>query len=356
MKKMRPEGRDVHGNEMRHNPVSDQWVIYSLSRRKRPSDMAGARSERESRPDYDEQCPFCPGHERELPGIILECRGGESPWRLRVVENKFPALTPGGDLQRKRHGLYLCMQGYGHHEVVIESPVHNRQIPLMTQDEVEMIIEAYHRRYLDLMKLERNMLIVIFRNYGSRAGASLAHPHSQIISTGLVPEHVREQEYRAQRYFDDWGHCLYCDLLEEELAAGERIINENPSFVSFIPYAAERPFEIWVMPRSHKAHFGDVSEREKSDLAACMRILLRMLRQTLNDPDYNYVIHSSAKYRSGEPQAHWFLKISPRLTTRAGFEIGSGMSINTSLPEEDAAFLRAGGQGVAGGEKNATQI
>ena len=170
MKKMRPEGRDVHGNEMRHNPVSGQWVIYSLSRRKRPSDMAGARSERESRPDYDEQCPFCPGHERELPGIILECRGGESPWRLRVVENKFPALTPGGDLQRKRHGLYLCMQGYGHHEVVIESPVHNRQIPLMTQDEVEMIIEAYHRRYLDLMKLERNMLIVIFRNYGSGLG------------------------------------------------------------------------------------------------------------------------------------------------------------------------------------------
>ena len=343
MKSVRPPAHPLHGNELRHNPVTGQWVIYSLSRRKRPMDMAGAHENTTGRPAYDEQCPFCPGHEQELPNVLLECRRQEPLWQLRVVENKYPALTPRGDLQRTRQGLYLHMEGYGHHEVVIESPVHNRQIPLMSDDEVKTIIEAYHRRYLDLMQHERNMLIVIFRNYGQRAGASLAHPHSQIISTGLVPEHIREQEYRAQRYFDEWGHCIYCDMLEEELSAGTRIVHEDSSFVSYIPYAAEQPFETWIMPRIHRAHFGEFSEQEKSDLASTLRTLLQILHRKLGDPDYNYVIHSSAKYRSGEPQVHWFLKIRPRLTTRAGFEIGSGMSINTSLPEEDAAFLGAHG-------------
>ncbi len=316
--------------------------------------MVGAGEGSRAEPAYDEHCPFCPGHEQDLPPVLLEYGRGDSPWQIRVVENKYPALTPEGDLKRVCQGIYMKMEGYGHHEVLIESPVHNRQIPAMTGGEVEMIVDAYHRRYLELIRLEKNLLVVIFRNCGRRAGASLAHPHSQIISTGVVPGHVREQEYRAQQYFDQWGSCMYCDMIAEELSAGIRIIHANRSFVSFVPYAAAQPFEIWIMPRVHKAHFGDISAEEKADLASSLHAMLRRVQGRLNDPDYNYVIHSSAKYRTDEPQAHWFLQIGPRLTTRAGFEIGSGMSINTSLPEEDADFLRSDPPLEKGG-RNASQ-
>ncbi|HPD20593.1 MAG: galactose-1-phosphate uridylyltransferase [Desulfomonilia bacterium] len=329
----------MHGNEMRYNPATGRWVIYALSRRQRPRELIGSREGARTEPAYDELCPFCPGHEQDLPPILLEYGRGDSHRQIRVVRNKYPALTPEGDLKRVCQGMYMRMEGYGHHEVLIESPEHNRQIPVMTPEEVELIIEAYHRRYLKLIGVQKNLLVVIFRNYGRRAGASLMHPHSQIISTGVVPGHVREMEYRAQGYFDQWGSCMYCDMLAEELSAGVRIIHANRSFVSFIPYAAAQPFEIWIMPREHKAHFGDISAEEKTDLASSLHAMLRRIQERLNDPDYNYVIHSSAKYRSDEPQAHWFLQIGPKLTTRAGFEIGSGMSINTSLPEDDAAFL-----------------
>ncbi len=345
----------AHRNEMRYNPVTGRWVIYALSRRQRPREMVGAREGVRGEPAYDERCPFCPGHEQDLTPILLEYGRGDSPWQIRVVENKYPALTPEGDLKRVCQGMYMRMEGYGHHEVVIESPVHNRQIPVMTVGEVKTIVEAYHRRYLELIRLKKNLLVVIFRNYGRRAGASLAHPHSQIISTGVVPGHIREQEYRAQRYFDQWGSCMYCDMLAEELSAGLRIIHANRSFVSFVPYAAAQPFEIWIMPRAHKAHFGDISAEEKADLASSLHSMLRRVQERLNDPDYNYVIHSNAKYRTDEPQAHWFLQIAPRLTTRAGFEIGSGMSINTSLPEDDAAFLRSDPLPEKG-DRNAAQI
>lgn len=253
--------------------------------------------------------------------------------------------------------MYTAMNGFGHHEVIIESPLHNRHLPVMSLREAETIIECYHRRYIELIQLDRNMMVIVFRNHGRRAGASLFHPHSQVISTGIVPSHVRSREHRASAYYDEWGRCVYCDILEEELRFGRRIVCENESFVSFVPYAAEEPFELWIMPRMHKADFGDVSDGEKADLASMLLLLLQKLSSKLQNPDYNYVIHSCAKYRSEEPQEHWFLSIRPRLTTRAGFEMGSGMSINTDLPEDDASFLQTDGLPAKRGEShvNGTQ-
>ena len=189
----------AHRSEMRHDPVTGRWVIYALSRRKRPVDIARSHRRSRSVPAFDAHCPFCPGNEDFLPEVIVEFGGKDSPRALKVVRNKYPALTPDGSLERSRQGIYLRMEGCGYHEVVIETPVHNRQIPFMSGEEMEMVIEAYHRRYLDLMEDGRIMLIGIFRNYGPRAGASLIHPHSQIIATSLVPGHIREQEYRAER-------------------------------------------------------------------------------------------------------------------------------------------------------------
>ena len=264
---------------------------------------------------------------------------GHNTWGTRVVPNKYPALTPGGDTLRYNQGIYLAMPGYGRHEVIIESPRHDQDIAQMSPEEVRLIIETYHKRYVDLMQEHGNMMAIIFRNHGSRAGTSLIHPHSQLVVTGMVPRYIRWREEEAQRYFDEWGRCVFCDILDFEMDGGRRIILENDSFLSFVPFAAEVPFEIWIMPKRHRADFGDISDAEKTDLAPALRHCLDRLHGKLGDPDYNYVINTSARYRADEPQLHWYLQILPRLTTRAGFEIGSGININPSIPERDADFL-----------------
>jgi UDPglucose--hexose-1-phosphate uridylyltransferase len=204
---------------------------------------------------------------------------------------------------------------------------------------VALIVETYHQRYLALMADPEIMMVIIFRNHGPGAGASLRHPHSQIIGTSVVPRNRRWQEYEAQHYYDHWKRCVYCDMLAFELREQQRIILENDSFVAFIPFAAQVPCEIWIMPRRHQADFGSIAGAEKLDFAKILHYCLARLYYKLNNPDYNFVINSAVRYRSDEPQVHWYCQIMPRLTTPAGFEIGSGMSINPSIPEVDAAFL-----------------
>jgi len=328
-------------SEIRQNKATKRWVIFAPSRGKRPLDFKRQESKNQRLPAIDKDCPFCPGNEKSMPPIIMELPSPEgNQWQTRVVPNKFPALTPDGNNIRYRRGLYLAMPGYGRHEVIIESPIHNRQITQMTPNEVGVIIETYHRRYVNVMKQNWNLMTLIFRNHGRQAGTSLAHPHSQIIVTGIVPTYIRWREERAQYYFDESGRCVYCDILEQEAQERQRVISENETFLAFVPYAAEVPFEIWIMPTKHQACFSDLSDQEKPGLAAILQDCLARLQRKLNDPDYNYIINTAARYRAGEPHLHWYLQIRPRLTTQAGFEIGSGISINPSLPEEDAAFLR----------------
>ena len=326
-------------SEIRQDKVTKQWVIYAPSRRKRPSDFRKPE-EGEAVPSSDPGCPFCPENEKMLPPIIEEYRKSDDLVQVRVVPNKYPALTPQGNLERFCEGIYLKMGGYGHHEVVIETPRHDLQPGEMSVSEVGEIIRAYHHRYLALMKEHENMMVIIFRNHGARAGTSLIHPHSQIIATGMVPGHVRWREDAAQRYYDEFGRCVYCDILVHEVSDGRRIVYENSFFAAFVPFAAEVPFEVWIMPKKHQADFGDISAAEQRDLASALSHILATLHQKLHDPDYNYIINTSARYRAREPQLHWYLQVRPRLMTMAGFEFGSGIHINPSLPEEDAAFLK----------------
>jgi len=336
MKKMHPGV-----SEIRQNKATRQWVICAPSRGKRPRDHKH-EDRSVSLPEKDQNCPFCPNNESMLPGILLQMPAGEQGhgWQTRVVQNKFPALSPQGTTERFGSGIYVSMPGYGRHEVLIETPLHNHDIAQMSVEEAGVVIETYHKRYVDLMEEHRNMMTIIFRNHGPRAGTSLIHPHSQIIVTGMVPHYIRWREEEAQRYFDEWGRCVYCDILEYELQDQKRLILENGSFAAFIPYAAEVPFETWIMPKKHEADFGSIKDTEKVHFSFTLRDILSRLHHRLNDPDYNYIINTSARYRANEPQLHWYLQIRPRLTTPAGFEIGSGISINPSLPEEDANLLK----------------
>lgn len=324
--------------EIRQNKATKEWVIFAPARGKRPHDFQ-QHDERPHLLPYDAGCPFCPGNEPMLPTIIKEWRDETGDrWQTRVVPNKYPALTPEGSIERYTNGINIAMQGYGQHEVIVESPRHDQDIATMAPANVRTIVESYYTRYLDLRQNPCNVLILIFRNHGARAGASLIHPHSQVIATGVVPRAIRWREYEAQRYFDEWGRCVYCDMLAFELSDQRRIILENPSFVAFIPFAAEAPFETWIVPKRHQSDFSEITETEQADLSAALHTILAKLHTKLNDPDYNYTINTSAR-TTNEPQSHWYLRVRPRLVTRAGFEIGSGMRINPSLPEADAAFL-----------------
>jgi UDPglucose--hexose-1-phosphate uridylyltransferase len=262
--------------------------------------------------------------------------------QVRIISNKYPVLTPDGDCVRETQWPSLHMTGYGVHDVVIEHTRHDLQPDRMTTDEVATVIEAWHSRYTHLMNMDQIMSTVIFRNHGHRAGASLMHPHSQIIAGCVVPQHLRLRELQAESWFDRWGRCVICEIIEQELEQKARIVHENEHYVALVPYAASVPFETWIIPFEHRADFGDADEEDLHSLATMLPRTLAILARQLDDPDYNLVINTAARYRSKEPHLHWHIRIRPRMVTRAGFEIGSGIAINPSLPEEDAQYLREG--------------
>jgi UDPglucose--hexose-1-phosphate uridylyltransferase len=247
---------------------------------------------------------------------------------------------PEGDRIRQVDGTFHSMPGIGYHEVVIEHPRHDINIALMTVEDIAYILQVYRQRYQELRRDRRIEAIVIFKNHGAEAGTSLEHPHSQIAATPIVPTRLRYRLAEAVRYFDDMGECLVCRTLADELTSQERIICETDYFVAFIPYAALSPFHIWIFPRRHESSFDRITEEEIQDLGLMLKTTLVKLYSGLNNPDYNYVIQSVPTSVAQADYFHWYLSIVPRVSRAAGFEMGSGMYINTALPEESAAFLR----------------
>lgn len=330
--------------EFRQNLATKEWIIIAAERAKRPDDFIRSRPPAGALPEHDAHCPFCPGQEHLTPPSLLEFPAEAVPWDVRVVPNKFPALAPTPDegchACSERIGPYLRRAGVGHHEVVIETPRHNLDLPLLPPTHMEHIMAAYCERYRALEVLPSVELVVIFRNHGLRAGTSLLHPHSQIVGSSVVPFHVRNKLYEGQRYFDAYGRCVYCDILAYEQQTRERVVMENEHFLAIAPYASSVPYEIWLLPKHHHAGFGTVEDDELRDLAHVLQDLLARLWRLLDDPDYNYVIDTAPEHMSGVPFYHWHLEIYPRLTTRAGFEIGSGIGINIVAPEAAAVQLR----------------
>lgn len=324
-------------NEIRQDPVTKRWTIYAPDRNNRPKDTPTAAAA----PSSSSHCPFCPGREDQLPGILMETPGlDDQPWQTRIVPNKYAALTPEADGPHTSDGLFCARAAYGHHEVVIETPHHHQDLPQMSPEAVQAVIETYLRRYHELRRRDPSLYPLIFRNHGSRSGASLRHPHSQIVATPLVPQQTQWCNDAARQYFERTGRCVYCDMSEEEQRVQRRVVLENASFVVFVPFAAEVPYELWIVPRQHRADVGDTADAEAADLADALRTTLARLHDRLGDPDYNYVIQTAPDYRSQAPHLHWYLRIVPRTIDRGGFEVGSGIRINPSLPEMNADDLR----------------
>lgn len=326
-------------SELRLNQVTREWVIIASERAKRPIDFMNSRSERPQSPPFLGSCPFCPGNEHRTPAEQFRTPA-DGGWKIRVVSNKYPALTDG-EKKRTADGFRRSVTGVGIHEVIIESPIHNMSISSMEHSDVAELVRTYKRRFLQAHRDPRIEHVIIFKNHGEGAGTTLDHPHTQLIGTPVVPVQFRERVQSAMHYFDDTGECLLCAILRKEIEEGVRVLNDTGHFLTFIPYAALSPFHTWIFPKRHSAAFSSITEDEITDLAFHMKAILSRFYRGLDDPDFNYVIKSSRPEDDGNEYCHWYLSIVPRLTKAAGFELGSGMYINASLPEKSAEFIRS---------------
>jgi len=328
-------------SELRQNLITRDWVIIATDRAKRPDQFTNQKKSTKTIPRHCPNCPFCAGNEED--GTLETFRLGDdrTPWKVRAIRNKYPALSPTAEPMRISSGIHRTMSGIGIHEVIVENPRHDLTTALLSIEEVTDILLVYRQRYLEIRKYPHIETIIIFKNHGESAGTSLEHPHSQIAATPVVPHLFRNRIDEAVRYFDDTGECLFCLTLEDELRAAERIIFESKHFVAFIPYAALSPFHIWIFPRRHSSSFDDITDPEITDLAYTLKTVLAQLYYGLNNPDYNYTIRSVPIAEQATKYFHWYIAIIPRVSKQAGFELGSGMFINTALPEESAEFLRS---------------
>ena len=328
--------------ELRKDPVLGRWVIISTERAKRPKDFKSAPESKKITP---KECPFCPGNESATPPEIYAIRGdGSQPdkpgWRLRVIPNKFPALRIEGEIDRRGEGIYDRMNGIGAHEVIIETPVHEQDLAEMDLDSFGEVVHAYHQRMLDLKRDERLRYVMIFKNFGAAAGASLEHSHSQLIATPVVPKRVMEEMDGAKRYYEYRERCIFCDIVVQETKVRKRLISENNSFILVCPFAPRFPFECWILPRNHRSNFEDATPEELKDLASILKDCLMRLKKALNTPPYNYIIHTVPITMAGIDFYHYHLEIIPVLTHIAGFEWGTGFYINPTGPEDSAAYLK----------------
>jgi len=332
--------------EFRQNLATKEWIILAAERQKRPAEFVRSRPPMAQVPSHNPACPFCPGQEASTPKAIAAFPPGTDlgGWQVRVIPNKFPALVPDESEEciacSTQVGPYLRREGVGHHEVVIETPRHNEDLPMLAPEHIEQVMLMFFLRYQALVGLPSTELVVMFRNHGEKAGTSIIHPHSQIVASSVVPFLVRNKLYEGQRYFDMYNRCVYCDMIQYEREQGERVVMENEHFVALCPYASSVPYEILLLPRHHHATFGGVEEDELRDLAHVLQNLLARLYRLLDDPDYNFVIDTAPDHMANVPFYHWHLEIYPKLTTPAGFEIGSGIGINVVPPEQAAAGLR----------------
>ncbi len=326
--------------ELRQNFFTKEWVIIATERAKRPEDLATHRPPREV-PSFVETCPFCPGNESKTPPEVTRYPMDSSePWSVRVIPNKFAALSPDVQPTRSLQHLRRRVNGFGFHEVIIDSPDHASCMALATDAHVANVLAVYKQRYNALSIDHRINHVTIFKNHGADAGASLQHPHSQLIATPVIPSQVRHRLHEALRHYDDAGECMFCHMVEREVEDETRVVLKSESFAAMEVFASATPFATHIFPLRHMASFGEITAAEIKDLAHILRTLLAKIYVGLENPDLNFTVRSGPVDNAGARHFHWYVSVIPRLTRVAGFELGSGMFINTVLPEAAADFLR----------------
>lgn len=322
-------------SELRQDLVSGDWVVIATGRGKRPHDFSEEKPVPFVQPESG--CPFESLHEDAL--LVLPARNEE--WFLQVIPNKYPAFSRGDSAPVRSVGPYRATDGVGFHEVVVTRG-HTKPIAEQSNDEVGLIIRAYQERYLAMKADGRAAYISIFENHGREAGASLAHPHSQIIATPVIPPDVGRSLRGSREYFRAHRECVHCVMLRYELDQKERIVYENEHCAVVAPFASKTAFELRLFPKPHRANFEAIEAPEREALADALRASLAKLSQGLQKPDYNFFLHTAPAADTEDfSHYHWHFEILPKTAIWAGFEIGTGIEISTISPESAAEFLRS---------------
>ena len=327
--------------EMRKDPVVGRWVIIDSDHLKGPLDFP----KEDNTPTRQAICPFCPGREHQTPAEVDAVRPlkslPDSPgWLVRTVPNKFPVLNPEGNLEKEGLGIYDQMTGVGAHEVLIESPDHDKGLTELNKEEMQAVVSQYQSRFRRLSQDSRFKYVVIFKNFGSSAGATVEHTHSQIIALPMVPKTVLEELKGSEHYHQYRGRCVFCDMISQEYQDKERIIVENTSFLAFCPYAPRYAFETWIIPKGHSADFASADETTQAHLAQILQDVLKKTKKVLKNPSYNYYLHTAPIGYANPSCYHWHIEIIPKLTRSVGFEWGTGLHIVPTLPQDAARYLR----------------
>lgn len=333
-------------SELRKDFVTDRWVIIAPERGTRPV---------EATPEPDDDtgphgCPFCEGNEFMTPPEVFALRDRGEPnhggWYVRVVPHKFPVLMVEGSAETRQSGVHSWMDGIGAHEVVIETPVHDEDLAFMAQEQVMRVISAWQERVEDLRRDRRFRHILVFRNHRRAAGATVRHPHSQVIALPVVPQLVSEELRGAQAHFERSGRCAFCELLAEELAVGDRVVLRTEHFVVLCSYASRFAYSVRIFPMAHAPDFLAMPAEAKADLALVLKQTLQAYRSALFNPPYNLMFQLGPNPLDGDEAErllrsyHWYISVMPHVGTPVGFEWGTEFYINPVAPEEAAAHLR----------------
>ncbi|XP_051150380.1 ADP-glucose phosphorylase [Andrographis paniculata] len=326
--------------EIRKDAVHNRWVIFSPARARRPSDFKSKNDPSQNSRNQVE-CAFCAGHENECaPEIFRFPPESTSDWQIRVIQNLYPALSRDLDPSSEDcAGGLVTVSGFGFHDVVIESPSHPIVLTDLSPAQVAGVLLAYKKRIDQLRLLDSIKYVQVFKNHGASAGASMSHSHSQIMGLPVVPPTASARIQSMKEHYNETGECALCEATRNN---NHLLIDESGHFSSITPFAAAFPFEIWIIPRKHSWHFHDIDNDKASDLGGLLKLTLAKMSAQLNNPPYNFVIHSALLHidPSQTPFNHWFIQIVPQLTVLGGFELGTGCYINPVFPEEAAKLLR----------------
>ncbi len=324
-------------SELRQDVITGDWVVIATGRARRPEDFSA--TERDKSDPGAESCLFEDPEKSGQDKDVLVYRRSDGDWSLRVFPNKYPAFCRDRDPSPTGEGPYFGMIGAGYHEVIVTRD-HFRQMALMDALEIAEVFDSYQERYLDLMNKKSVNFISVFHNHGKEAGASIVHPHSQLMAIPVIAPYFKLELDGAELYHRSNRHCVYCVIAEYESEVKKRLVFENDEFIAFCPFASRAAFEVWVMPKNHESYFERISNENKLKLAEVFGKALNSIYKALNDPPYNFYIHTSPCDGRDYPHYHWHIEILPHTSTWAGFELETGIEISTIQPEAAAEYLR----------------
>jgi len=330
-------------SELRCDPLSKDWVLIATGRAKKPEEF-----KKEKRIKYipaKKTCPFCKIATQEKP-VLISVKGKitrsekiPKDWTLAIIPNKFPALLPSLTMKEEKEGIYQIKEGVGYHEVVVTRD-HIKSIGRFSKKEIREVIDTYQERYLDLMNKPFINYVSIFHNHGPEAGASIFHPHSQIIATPVIDPDLNRAVLNSQKYFEMHQKCIYCLMNDFEKERRERIVFENEEFLVVCPFVSKAAFEMIISPKRHLPYFERITDKEKEQLAEAFQVALAKLYRALGNPSYNFYLHTAPCDGKNYDFYHWHFTILPKTAIWAGFELCTGIEICTIEPERAAEYLR----------------